>query len=90
MKKETFEEYVQSYIDFFKEYKTEDAQLKKLIVTDLQCILKRYKKEKLIFMEALKISNENCYGYQTSEIELEAKALFCIQKAKEQLANENS
>lgn len=45
IKKETFEQYVQHYINFFKEYKTEDAQLKKLIVTDLQCILKRYKKE---------------------------------------------
>jgi len=44
MKSKTFEEYVQEYIDFYRDYETNDNQLKKLINTSLHCILNKYKK----------------------------------------------
>lgn len=45
IEKQSFEDYVLNYVDFFKDYKTADIQLKKLINTDLHCILNKYKKE---------------------------------------------
>lgn len=45
MKNKTFEEYVQDYIDFYKDYNTSDNQLKKLINNTLHCILNKYKKQ---------------------------------------------